>query len=64
MSYFGPRRIRGKRTSEGKIPVVGLLKRNGKVYTSVIKNCGDVVPIIQGRSRGTIYMMDGKVTIV
>lgn len=33
-SYFGPRRIRGKRGrgAKGKIPVIGLLKRNGKVY--------------------------------
>lgn len=34
-SYFGARRVRGKRGREtkGKVPVVGLLKRHGKVYT-------------------------------
>jgi transposase-like protein len=60
-SYFGPRRIRGKRGrgARGKIPVVGLLKRNGKVYTSVIKNCEKetLLPIIQGKilEESTIY---------
>jgi len=39
-SYFGARRVRGKRGrgAKGKIPVVGLLKRGGKVYTQVITN--------------------------
>jgi transposase len=34
-SYFGARRVRGKRGrgAQGKIPVFGMLKRNGKVYT-------------------------------
>lgn len=37
-SYFGARRVRGKRGrgASGKIPVIGLLKRNGKVYTQVV----------------------------
>lgn len=40
-SYFGAKRIRGKRGrgARGKIPVVGVLKRGGKVYTKVVKNC-------------------------
>lgn len=40
-SYFGARRVRGKRGrgAKGKIPVVGLLKRGGKVYTQIITNC-------------------------
>ncbi|PJB88241.1 IS1595 family transposase, partial [Candidatus Roizmanbacteria bacterium CG_4_9_14_0_8_um_filter_34_12] len=40
-SYFGARRVRGKkgRGALGKVPVVGLLKRNGKVFTQIIKNC-------------------------
>jgi len=60
-SYFGPRRIRSKRGrgAKGKIPVVGLLKRNGKVYTSVIKNCEreTLIPIIKGKilKESTIY---------
>ena len=40
-SYFGARRIRGKRGrgSYGKTIVFGLKQRKGKVYTQVIKNC-------------------------
>lgn len=39
-SYFGPHRVRGRRGRGAgkKIIVFGLLKRNGKVYTQVIKN--------------------------
>ena len=38
-SYLGPRRVRGKhgRGAGNKIPVFGLLKRNGNVYTQVVK---------------------------
>ena len=40
-SYFGPRRVRGKkgRGAFKKTPVFGLLKRNGKVYTQIIEEC-------------------------
>src|SRR3989339_583371 len=40
-SYFGARRVRGKRGrgARGKTPVVGLLKRGGKVFTKIIPNC-------------------------
>jgi len=40
-SYFGAKRIRGKRGrgARGKIPVVGVLKRGGKVYTKIVENC-------------------------
>jgi len=40
-SYFGPRRIRGKRGrgAGGKTIVFGLLKRKDKVYTEVIPDC-------------------------
>ena len=39
-SYFGPRRVRGKRGrgASGKTIVFGLLKRNGQVYTKIIPN--------------------------
>jgi transposase len=40
-SYFGPRRMRGKR-GRGvgrKISVIGLLKRAGKVFAQVVPNC-------------------------
>ena len=38
-SYFGAKRIRGKRGcgAKGKIPVFGILKRDGKVYTRIVK---------------------------
>jgi len=60
-SYFGPRRVRGKRGrgAGGKTPVIGLLKRGGKVFTSVVKNCSkaELEPIIKGQvlSQATIY---------
>ena len=60
-SYFGAKRIRGKRGrgARGKVPVFGLLKRNGKVYTVIVKNCErkQLMPIIKGRilEDSTIY---------
>jgi len=50
-SYFGAKRVRGLRGrgASGKIPVFGMLKRNGKVYTQVVKNCSiqEIMPIIE-----------------
>ena len=50
-SYFGPKRVRGKRGRGAgrKIIVLGLLKRNGRVYTNIIKNVEKVIvmPIIR-----------------
>lgn len=60
-SYFGARRVRGKRGrgASGKVPVIGLLKRKGKVYTRVVKNCSreQLLPIIQGKvlSTSTVF---------
>jgi len=60
-AYFGAKRIRGKkgRGAKGKIPVVGLLKRNGKVFTQIINNCArkELMPIIKGKilQQSTIY---------
>lgn len=52
-SYFGPRRVRGKRGrgAGGKIPVIGLHKRGENVYLSVVKKCSkaELMPIITGR---------------
>lgn len=63
-SYFGARRVRGKRGrgAAGKTPVFGLLKRSGKVFVSVVKNCSkeELLPIIQGRIlEGSIVHTDG-----
>lgn len=50
-SYFGPSRVRGRRGRGAgkKIIVFGLLKRNGKVYTQIIKSAqkAEVMPIIR-----------------
>lgn len=60
-SYFGAKRIRGKRGrgARGKIPVVGVLKRGGKVYTKVVKNCSrqQIMPILKGKilDESTVY---------
>ena len=60
-SYFGARRVRGKRGrgASGKTPVIGLLKRGGKVFTQIVENCSKqaLVPIIKGRvlSEATVY---------
>ena len=60
-SYFRARRVRGKRGrgASKKIPVVGLLKRGGKVYTKVIKRCTkeELMPVIKGKvlSETTVY---------
>ena len=49
-SYFGARRIRGKRGrgAAGKIPVFGLLKRGGRVFVKVVENCSreELLPIM------------------
>lgn len=63
-SYFGAQRIRGKRGrgASGKTPVVGLLQRNGKVYTQVINNCSReaLLPIIKGKVlEGSTVYTDG-----
>ena len=50
-SYFGARRVRGirGRGARGKHIVFGLIKRGGKVYTQVVRNCSQntLVPIIR-----------------
>lgn len=52
-SYFGPRRIRGKRGRGAgqKVLVLGILKRGGNVYTQVIPRAtkGNILPILQGK---------------
>ena len=52
-SYFGARRIRGRkgRGVFGKIIVFGLKKRKGNVYTQVIRNCSktEILPLISSK---------------
>ena len=60
-SYFGARRVRGKRGrgASGKTAVFGLLKRNGQVYVEIVKDCSkaSLLPVIQGKilEETTIY---------
>jgi len=52
-SYFGARRVRGKRGrgAHGKTVVFGVLKRDGKVYTQIILSVSrkEIMPIIKGK---------------
>jgi transposase-like protein len=52
-SYFGARRVRGKRGrgASGKTPVFSLLKRNGRVYTEMVPDCkkATLQAVIRGR---------------
>jgi transposase len=52
-SYFGARRVRGKRGrgAGGKVPVFGILLRSGSVYTKVVENCSraQLLPILKGK---------------
>ena len=60
-SYFGARRVRGKRGrgATGKMPVFGILKRDGKVFVNIVKNCKkeQLTPVIEVKvlEGSTIY---------
>jgi len=63
-SYFGAKRVRGKRGrgAAGKTPVFGLLKREGKVFVTIVPNCSraELMPIIQGKIlEGSTIHTDG-----
>jgi len=63
-SYFGAKRVRGKRGrgAAGKTPVFGLLKRDGRVFVSIVKNCSrdEIMPIIKGHIlEGSTIHTDG-----
>ncbi|HEV2706773.1 MAG TPA: IS1595 family transposase [Pyrinomonadaceae bacterium] len=55
-SYFGARRVRGKRGcgASGKTVVFGIFKRNGCVYTEVVPDC---------RKRTLLAVIRGRVTL-
>ena len=65
-SYFGAKRVRGKRGrgAGGKMKVFGMKKRGDKVYTQIVNNCSasDLVPIIKRLSPddSTIYSDEWK----
>jgi transposase len=60
-SYFGPYRVRGQRgrAAAKKTPVIGLLQRQGRVFTAVIANASkrELLPVIRGQvlPSATIY---------
>ena len=63
-SYFGPRRVRGRRGRGAgrKTIVFGLLKREGRVYTEVVPDCkkATLQAIIRGRvSADAVIHSDG-----
>lgn len=63
-SYFGAKRVRGKRGrgAAGKTPVFGLLNRNGDVHIEIVENCSkaQLMPIIQGHIlEGSTVHTDG-----
>jgi len=63
-AYFGPTRVRGKRGrgASKKIAVVGLLQREGKVFTSPVDRCTkkEVLPVILNRvAQGVDIFTDG-----
>lgn len=63
-SYFGARRVRGKRGrgAQGKTAVFGMLKRSEKVYTQIVKRVSaqELLPIIQGKvDSGAVIYTDG-----
>ena len=63
-SYFGARRVRGKRGrgAGGKIPVFGILKKGDKVYTQIVKSCSikELLPIIKNKTTpDTVVYSDG-----
>ena len=65
-SYFGAKRVRGKRGrgAGGKTKVFGMKKRGDKVYTQIVSNCSasELVPIIKklAPKDSTIYSDEWK----
>ena len=63
-SYFGPRRIRGKRGrgASGKTIVFGIFKRGDKVYTEIVPDASkaSLIKVIRGHvSAGSVIHTDG-----
>jgi transposase-like protein len=63
-SYLGVKRVRGKRGrgAAGKTPVFGLLKRGGRVFVKIVKNCSkkELMPVIQGKiPKKSVVYTDG-----
>ena len=64
-SYFGARRIKGKRGRDayGKAIVFGIFKRQGKVYTEIVPDCrrDTLQGVIRGRVDLALFILtDGE----
>lgn len=64
-SYFWPKRVKGKRGrwAGDKIKVLGLLKREGRVFVEIVPDCSakSLLPIIRGQiSPESIVNTDGR----
>ena len=59
-SYFGPRRIRGKRGRGAgrKTIVFGIFKRDGRVYTEIVPDCSKrtLLAVIRGKIRPEVII--------
>jgi transposase len=59
-SYFGPRRVRGKRGrgAGGKVTVFGIFKRDGRVYTEIVPDCSKktLLAVIRGKVRPEVVI--------
>jgi transposase-like protein len=59
-SYFGPRRVRGKRGrgAGGKTIVFGVFKRDGRVYTEIVPDCSKrtLLAVIRGRIKPEVVV--------
>jgi transposase len=59
-SYFGPRRVRGKRGrgAAKKTIVFGIFKRDGRVYTEIVPDCSKktLLAVIRGKVRPEVII--------
>jgi transposase len=59
-SYFGPRRVRGKRGrgAGGKAIVFGIFKRDGRVYTEIVPDCSKktLQAVIRGKIKPNVVV--------
>ena len=59
-SYFGPRRVRGKRGrgAAGKAIVFGIFKRAGRVYTEIVPDCSKptLLAVIRGKIKPNVIV--------
>ena len=66
-SYFGPRRIRGKRGrgAGSKTIVFGIFKRNYKIYTEIVPDASkaSLISVIRGNQPKALFILTDGVAI-